>query len=291
MGIIRPFFSRRDGLVFAAVPEHLSDETITRRRLQRRQLLWQGVMGAGALAVGPGLLRSLAPSPSSTTHPGPLVPIVAVVPSIVTRAQWGADESLRRDAPDFAPIRRVIVHHTVTANQEPDPAARMRAMYTYHVRGNGWSDIGYNFVVDGSGRIYEGRAAGGGRSDGEDGSGLGVIGAHASGHNTGSVGVAILGTYTDDRATPSDAALDAVTAIAAWKLGPRGIDPVAAGSLIGHRDVVATGCPGNGCHRRLPELRERTRARIAGPVSPPPAADDGGGGLVENLLDTVGGLL
>jgi hypothetical protein len=191
--------------------------------------------------------------------------------------------------PEFAPINRVIVHHTVTATQEPDPAARMRAMYAFHVRGNGWSDIGYNFVVDGAGRIYEGRSTGGGRHDGEDTSGLGVVGAHASGHNTGSVGIAILGTYTEDGVTPNEAALDAVTAIAAWKLGTRGIDPGAPGVLIGHRDVVATGCPGNGCHRRLPELRERTRRRITGPAPAPPSED--GGGIVEELLDAVGGLL
>ncbi|CAN5242358.1 hypothetical protein BH24ACT1_BH24ACT1_02010 [soil metagenome] len=268
--------------------EHLSHEGDTRRRLQRRQVLWQALMGAGALTVGPGLLRSLTPPAPVETDLGPLVPVVAVAsPPIISRAQWGADESLRSGGPDFAPIGRVIVHHTVTATQEPDPAARVRAIYHYHVGGNGWSDIGYNFVVDGAGRIYEGRSAGGGRHDGEDSSGRGVIGAHAAGHNTGSVGIAVLGTYTDDGVTPSEAALDAVTAIAAWKLGPRGIDPMASGVLIGHRDVVATGCPGNGCHRRLPELRERTRARIVAPASAP-AADSG---LVENLLDTVGSLL
>lgn len=287
MGIIGPFF-REDGLVFAAVPEQLPDDRAIRQRLQRRQLLWQAVLGAGALTVGPGLLRSLAPPAPDDVELGPFVPVVAVAaPPVISRAQWGADESLRSGAPDFAPIGRVIVHHTVTSNQEPDPAARMRAMYHFHVRGNGWSDIGYNFVVDGAGRVYEGRSAGGGRSDGEDASGRGVIGAHAAGHNTGSVGVAILGTYSDDGVTPSVAALEAVTAIAAWKLGPRGVDPMASGVLIGHRDVVATGCPGNGCHRRLPELRQRTRERIVGPVAAP--SDDGG--LVENLLDAVGGLL
>jgi hypothetical protein len=247
-------------------------------------------MGAGALTVGPGLLRSLGPSlPPVGTDLGTIVPIVAVAaPPIITRAQWGADESLRGASPDFAPIGRVIVHHTVTATQEPNPAARMRAMHAFHVRGNGWSDIGYNFVVDAAGRIYEGRSTGGGRHDGEDASGRGVIGAHAAGHNTGSVGVAILGTYTDGGVTPSEAALDAVTAVAAWKLGPRGIDPAASGALIGHRDVVATGCPGSGCHRRLPELRERTRARIAGQGASSPSND---GGIVEELLNTVGGLL
>lgn len=260
------------------------------RRLLRRQLLWQGVIGAGALAAGPGLLRSLAPvAPVAGVDLGANRMIAAVAaPPIIPRAVWGADEGLRRGSPDFAPLNRVIVHHTVTANDERDPAARMRAIHAFHVKGNGWSDIGYNFVVDQAGRIYEGRAGGAG-STGEDGAGRGVIGAHADGHNTGSVGVAILGTFTDDRATPSDAALDAVAAVAAWKLGSRGIDPLASGTLIGHRDVVATGCPGGGCQRRLPELRERTRDRIAAAGS----TDDGGsgGGLVEEVLDTVGNLL
>ncbi len=248
-------------------------------------------MGAGALTVGPGFLRSLGSAgPGPATDLGAILPVAAVAaPPIITRAQWGADESLRSGTPEFAPIGRLIVHHTVTATQEIDPPARLRAMHAFHVKGNGWSDIGYNFVVDASGRVYEGRSTGGGRQDGEDDAGRGVIGAHAAGHNTGSVGVAILGTYTDDGVTPTEAALDAVTAIAAWKFGSRGIDPTASGVLIGHRDVVATGCPGSGCHRRLPELRERTRARIAGPVAAPPADD--GGGIVEDLLDTIGGLL
>ncbi|HWH35978.1 MAG TPA: N-acetylmuramoyl-L-alanine amidase [Acidimicrobiales bacterium] len=264
--------------------EHPSEVSVVTHRLHRRQLLWQGVVGAGALTAGPGLLRSLVPTL------GPLLPVVAVSPpTIIGREQWGADESLRRRQPDFAPISRLIVHHTVTSVDEPDPAARVRAIYAYHVQGNGWDDIGYNFVVDAAGRVYEGRATGNGRHDGEDDAGRGVVGAHAGGHNTGSVGVAILGTYTSEGITPTDAALDAVSAIAAWKFGPRTIDPVAAGTLIGHRDVTPTGCPGNGCYRRLPEVRERTRALIASAASPIPAAGDKG--LVENLLDTVGGLL
>ncbi|CAN5631750.1 hypothetical protein BH20ACT1_BH20ACT1_08930 [soil metagenome] len=269
----------------------MPDEDI-KRRVLRRQLLWQAVVGAGALAAGPGLLRSLAvasaPAPGVDLGTVRLIAGAVPAPPIVARSQWGADEGLRRGSPDFAPISRVIVHHTVTATDEANPPARMRAIHAFHVQGNGWNDIGYNFVVDQAGRIYEGRAGGAG-STGEDGAGRGVIGAHADGHNTGSVGVAILGTFTDDRATPSDAALDAVAAVAAWKLGSRGIDPFASGTLIGHRDVVATGCPGGGCQRRLPELRERTRDRIAAAGS----TDDGGsgGGIVEEVLDTVGNLL
>ena len=58
-------------------------------------------------------------------------------PGIVTRAQWGADESIRRGRPEHAPVRAMVVHHTVTPNDDADPAATMRAMYAYHVRANG----------------------------------------------------------------------------------------------------------------------------------------------------------
>ena len=255
------------------------------RRLHRRQLLWQGLVGAGVLAVGPAALRA-ASTPGADLGRLRLVAASVAAPPIVTRAQWGADESLRRGTPDFAPITRVIVHHTVTANREADPAARVRAIYEYHVRGNRWSDIGYNFLVDPSGRIYEGRSGGGGPF-GEDGSGRGVIGAHADGHNTGSVGIALLGTFSGAAAVPTGPALEAVAAVVAWKFAGRGIDPTATGRLIGHRDVVPTGCPGEGLYHQLAELRRAAAIRIA--AASRPADDDGG--IVEELLDAVGGLL
>lgn len=239
--------------------------------VSRRQVLRQGLAGAGALAVAP-LAGTL----------GPLA--VGGPPPVITRAQWGADESLRRGGPDFAPLHRAIVHHTVTPTHEHDPAGRVRAIYRYHVVNRRWSDIAYNFLVDGAGRIYEGRwsrSYGPGQvHDGEDGGGRGVIGAHARGHNTGSLGIAVLGTY-DGHTGPSDAALGAVAVLVAWKLGPRGIDPRAPGAFMGHRDVVATGCPGDGVHRRLPELRERAAALAQGGDS------TGSGGLLDQLLGLV----
>ncbi len=243
-------------------------------------------MGAGALAVGRVTIREGAPSAVDLGRLR-LVATPVAAPPIVSRSEWGADESLRRGSPRFAPITRVIVHHTVTANHEPDPAARMRAIHEFHVRGNRWDDIGYNFVVDAAGRIYEGRSGGGPSPYGEDGSGQGVTGAHADGHNTGSVGIAVLGTFSGAGVVPTAAALDAVASVVAWKLGTRDLDPRAGGALIAHRDVAATGCPGEGLHRQLPELRQAAASRIAASRS---TADDGGG-LVEELLDALGGLL
>lgn len=194
-------------------------------------------------------------------------------PGVVSRAQWGADESMRRGRPEHAPLRAMVVHHTVTPNDDPDPAATMRAMYAYHVRANGWDDIGYNFVVDGAGRVYEGRYArdyGPGETPtGETADGLGVVGAHAEGANAGSVGVAVMGTFTGR--APSDAAVDAVRRVLAWKADRHGIAPEAtiswpggrrAPTIAGHRDVGSTACPGDQLYARLPAIRRAVAAAV-----------------------------
>ena len=114
----------------------------------------------------------------------------AGAPAIVPRSGWNADEKIRRAAPSFAPaLRLALVHHTAGANgytaaQSP---AIVRAIQLYHVKGNGWNDIGYNFLVDRFGQVFEGRYGGIERN---------VVGAHAEGFNTGSVGVALLGEYS-----------------------------------------------------------------------------------------------
>lgn len=113
-------------------------------------------------------------------------------PAIITRAGWGADESLRD--PDFeytGPVREVFVHHTAsaTAYDCADAPRVIRAIYQYHVQTNGWRDIGYNFLVDRCGTVYEGRAGG---------ADLPVHGAHTLGFNTDSAGVAAIGTYVTD---------------------------------------------------------------------------------------------
>ena len=80
-------------------------------------------------------------------------------PEVISRSTWGADEGKRKGPIEFAPISKLVVHHTVTANDDPDPAQTVRAVYAYHTRHNGWNDIGYNFLVDQQGRVYEGRFA------------------------------------------------------------------------------------------------------------------------------------
>ncbi|WP_035801103.1 peptidoglycan recognition protein family protein [Kitasatospora mediocidica] len=188
-------------------------------------------------------------------------------PGIVTRAGWGADESIRE--PDFVytgTVKEVFVHHTDTGNDYTcaDSPKLIRAIYQYHVQSNGWRDIGYNFLVDKCGTIYEGRAGGVDRP---------VLGAHTLGFNTDSSGVAALGTFDSDQ--PVKAQLDGIAEIAAWKLGLTGQDAGSTVTLVsasdgsrypkgtahtfntisGHRDAFATDCPGDDLYGHLADLR------------------------------------
>ncbi|MGH9282725.1 MAG: peptidoglycan recognition protein family protein, partial [Acidimicrobiales bacterium] len=164
-----------------------------------------------------------------------------------------------------------IVHHTVTPNQDPDPAATIRAMYAFHTQIRGWDDIGYNFLVDGAGRLYEGRFArayGAGEiPTGENMARQGVVGAHAEGTNTGSAGIALLGDFTS--ASPTPVALASLESWLTWKAARHEIDPQGASlyggadgtanrvfaNISGHRDVRATDCPGDRLYALLTTIR------------------------------------
>ena len=226
----------------------------------------RGLVVAGTSLVAPRLV-SRPWSPDTALVAAQSVP----PPPIVTRAEWGADETLGSRRRSFGEIRKVIVHHTVTPGT--DPAAEVRGILKYHTQSRGFDDIGYNFLIDRDGTVYEGRWARTYEDDevhsGEDTRGRGVIGAHASGYNTGSVGIALLGTHSTTGVT--DATMRALATTIAWKVGPRDIDPhgsdaylkvgdgttVLFDNIAGHRDVDSTGCPGDGMYVRLAELRDR----------------------------------
>ena len=146
---------------------------------------------------------------------------VGARPTIISRAEWGADESLRNCAPTYlrSPLKAAVLHHTAGSNSysAAGAAAEIRADYAYHTQSLGWCDLGYNFVVDRFGRIYEGRAGG---------VDLLVQGAHAIGVNGETFGVAALGNF--DVAEPPAVMTTAITRLVAWKLGLSGIDPRAA---------------------------------------------------------------
>ena len=189
-------------------------------------------------------------------------------PTIIPRAGWGADEEIVRAKPITAPADRLaVVHHTAgtnsyTAAQAP---AIVRGIEVYHVQGNGWNDIGYNFLVDRFGNVYEGRGGGIDKN---------VIGAHSEGFNTGTVGVALIGNYA--HATPPKAQQDALVNLLAWRLDVAHVDPlstvvytsggnlkftkgrnVTLRAISGHRDTGPSECPGTGTYVLLPGIGKR----------------------------------
>ena len=187
---------------------------------------------------------------------------VAEAPAIVPRRGWNADEKIRRAGPSFAASLRVaVVHHTAGANgyTAAQAPAIVRAIQLYHVKGNGWNDIGYNFLVDRFGTVYEGRYGGIERN---------VVGAHAEGFNTGSAGVAVLGEYSSLAVTAK--ARSSLAALLAWRLDLAHVDPATTQSFIsggnarfgaglpvflrtvsGHRDTGFTDCPGTALYSLL----------------------------------------
>lgn len=187
---------------------------------------------------------------------------------VIPRAGWGADESWRhrnQDAsqpvaitPRYAPIEKVIIHHTETEFGYGDPAALVRSIYYYHAVIQGWGDVGYNFLVDWAGNVYEGRFGG-----------PQVVGAHALQYNRGSLAISLIGSYMSIE--PSAAALSAVERIIRTRAGHvdmAGVyDWVDLGdvpNLCGHGDLLDSACPGDTLHARLPELRGRLTG--SGPV-------------------------
>ena len=200
-----------------------------------------------------------------------LMPATTLRPAIITRAGWGANESLRRGPPEYAPaLKMVFVHHTDTASVYPcsDSARIVRGIYAYHVLSNGWNDIGYNFLIDRCGHVFEGRYGGVTRP---------VIGAHARGFNTGSAGIAMIGTFTST--PPTRAARRSLRELIAWRLDLAHVDPTskvlmttATGNerfppgtrlwlraVSGHRDTGATSCPGTALYRLLPRIAASAR--------------------------------
>ncbi|TWF87081.1 N-acetylmuramoyl-L-alanine amidase [Streptomyces capillispiralis] len=201
-------------------------------------------------------------------------PYIGPRPAIVTRGGWGADESLREKQFVYTgKVKAAFVHHTASGNNYSCAQAPslIRGFYRYHVRSLGWRDIGYNFLVDRCGRIYEGRAGGVAKP---------VKGAHTFGFNTDTTGIAVIGSY--DSKKPSSSAVKAIARLTAWKLGLHGMNPRAktylksgGGNLYrkgkkvrlnvisGHRDGFNTACPGGKLYRKLGTARS-TAARYQG---------------------------
>ncbi|HMA35465.1 MAG TPA: N-acetylmuramoyl-L-alanine amidase, partial [Chloroflexia bacterium] len=195
---------------------------------------------------------------------------VPAKPAVISRTAWGSPDgnSSPNWPPEYRRVTHVIVHHTETDNSDGDYAARVRSIWYYHAITHGWGDIGYNYLIDPHGNVYEGRAGG------DD-----VAAGHAYPFNYGSLGVSLIGNY--DAIAPSSAMRDSLIKLLAWVTDRRGIDPQGTGSftgalncggsvtllrpnIAGHRDFRGVGCghefnaktcPGAYAYALLPTIR------------------------------------
>ncbi|HKJ56156.1 MAG TPA: peptidoglycan recognition protein [Nitriliruptoraceae bacterium] len=213
---------------------------------------------AGAPAPAPAPGAGPSPSAASATTVTSAIPDQ---PTIVSRSGWGADESLRHpETPVLMDeVRFAVVHHTAGGN-DYTPAQSddiVRSIYAYHTQGRGWWDIGYNFLIDKYGQVFEGRFGGVESA---------IQGSHAGGFNQGAVGVALMGDH--DKVPQSSVATAALIDVLAWKFALHGVNPhstttevadssanfwpvgseVELDTIIGHGDTKATGCPGAHLH-------------------------------------------
>lgn len=204
-------------------------------------------------------------------------PLLAGRPAMTSRSAWGADESLVKDPPTYTGnTKAIFVHHTAGTNAYAcsQSASIVRGVFLYHVKSNGWNDIGYHFLVDKCGTVFEGRAGGVDKP---------VLGAHTYGFNTATSSISVLGNYST--AAANAAVRQSVAKVAAWKLGLYGINP--AGTVVltsgadngkyklgqkvtfhrisGHRDGYPTECPGQNLYNDLPRIR--TLATSAGTLA------------------------
>jgi uncharacterized protein with LGFP repeats len=181
-------------------------------------------------------------------------------PVIYSRAQWGADEKLRdKSSLHYFEVHAGFVHHTVNANnyKASDVPSILRGIYAYHTQSKGWSDVGYNFLVDRFGRIWEGRYGGVDRP---------VVGAHTLGYNDDSFAMSAIGNFEEAR--PSTAMVEAYGALFGWKLSLHGVNASSTHQYVtkkyfnainGHRDAGSTACPGKYLYDKIPQIRTIAR--------------------------------
>lgn len=202
---------------------------------------------------------------------------VTGMPRVITRAGWGADESIRSQNPTYDDkLVAATVHHTAGANNysQAEAAGIVRGIYEYHTAVLGWGDIGYNALVDKFGNIYEGRYGGLTKN---------VQGAHAGGFNKGTFGISMMGDYSTAHPTP--AMINSVGAMIGWRMRIAGLDPSGKATLtsqgyetakygagqqatlpciFAHRDVGDTTCPGAAGYAQMDRIRSIAAQKSSG---------------------------
>ncbi|ORI12943.1 cold-shock protein [Rhodococcus sp. 1163] len=257
--------------------------SISKPLRQQDTPLASAIDGISAVLIQPGT------SPADATLSDLATPVAGSTgPKVISRSQWGADESIRCATPDYDDfLGGATVHHTAGSNEysKSESVEIVRAIYAYHAQTLGWCDVGYNVLVDKYGQIFEGRAGGLDKP---------VQGAHAGGFNENTMGIAMMGDYSTE--APPQATIDSVGSFLGWRLGLAGLDPkgnttmtsegteftfVGQGQsvdlpvIFAHRDVGNTACPGDGAYAKLDAIRDIAEASLGGAeVSSAPAETD-----------------
>jgi N-acetylmuramoyl-L-alanine amidase/Secretion system C-terminal sorting domain len=182
-------------------------------------------------------------------------------PAIIAASEWRKGLTPPKEAPAKTTVKHVIVHHSAGSNTTTNFLEAVRNIYTFHTtpppNGNGWNDVGYNFLITQDGTIFQGR-------DGQDiMEGDNVLGAHFCGKNGGTMGICLLGNYNEVQ--PSNASIKSLINLAGWKLGKEKLPVIGQfqhtngllNIVSGHRDGCATECPGNNLYAKLSELRQK----------------------------------
>ncbi|MBO0856094.1 MAG: LGFP repeat-containing protein, partial [Nocardia sp.] len=224
-------------------------------------------------------------NPGQGAHDDDLTSVAAALPDggpkVISRQQWGADESIRCQEPTYDDsLGGIAVHHTDGRNDysKAESAGIVRAIFAYHAKTLGWCDIGYNALVDKYGQIFEGRYGGLNRP---------VEGAHAGGFNENTAGVALLGSF--DTQPPTEEQIQAVGRYIGWRAKTAGLDPkghttmysegtdytkypkgqsVDLPVVFAHRDVGETDCPGAAVYAKMDEIRDIAAKAAAGDPAP-----------------------
>ncbi|WP_192939629.1 LGFP repeat-containing protein [Mycobacterium tuberculosis] len=242
-------------------PNDLLDSGLGYRPATKEQPFGQNI---SAILISP----PQAP-PGTQWTPPTAVTMAGQPPAIISRAEWGADESLRCETPEYdRGVRAAVVHHTAGSNDYSplESAGIVKAIYTYHSKTLGWCDIAYNALVDKYGQVFEGSAGGLTKP---------VEGFHTGGFNRKTWGVAMIGNFDDVAPTPIQ--IRTVGRLLGWRLGMDDVDPrsmvdlQSAGSsyttfpggaiarlpaIFTHRDVGNTDCPGNAAYAVVDEIRD-----------------------------------
>lgn len=255
-----------DGIRWAPAQDVRLDPHVTDRLVSGWVMVPAGEGTYRIHREGGGVLQLHWYNPGYTTEEARLSVAIAdqspsacpcALPEVSPRSAW-CPGSCPAGSPASTDVTHLIVHHSAGTNNTNDWAAIVRVIYDLHVTGNGWDDIGYNYLIDPNGVIYEGR--------GND-----IRGAHFCGSNSGTMGVCMLGTFTE--VTPTPAALESLAKLLAWKSCDRDLNPLGSAyhasseltlpHIAGHRQGCATACPGDAFYPLLPSVRQATAAEIA----------------------------